>query len=336
MGQSGTGPFGAGQSGAGGRDDASAHTLVVHREDGGGYMGGREPFLQRWLFSPRLLVVVLVLVLGAGFGFGGWWLTAGRYAQVPTVAGDSVAQATGILTSDGFALKPDTQVHSNSVQKGTVLGTSPSGRASRGTAVSILVSAGPFTSVVPKVANETLAAAQAALQRVHLGITTQQVGSSSPVGTVLGTNPPAGTSWPQTKPVTILIATSLPLPNFVGQDVQVAQQWASQHGVSLVQQADNNSQQAAGIVTGQQPAANSTFQQGATITVDVSSGPQLVNVPDVTGETVAQATQQLQQAGFKVQVQGPPYRGTVWGYSPVTPQPAGSTITLNLNALSFP
>ncbi len=341
-GQFGTGQFGTGQSGrgafgGGGRDDAASHTLVVHREDGGRYLSRREPFLQRWLFSPRLAIIVLVLALGAGFGFGGWWLTAGRYGQVPTVAGDSVTAATAALTAGGFTVKQQTPVHSNTVPKGTVVGTRPAGRTSKGTPIAILVSDGPFSSVVPKVANDTLAAAKAALQRVDLVPTTQNVASTLPVGTVIGTNPAAGTSWPQTKTVAILVAVSLPLPNFVGQDVQVAQQWASQHGASLVQQPDNNSQLAAGIVTEQQPAPNSTFQPGATITVNVSSGPQLVNVPDVTGENVSQATQQLQQAGFKVQVQGPPYQGTVWGYSPVTPQPAGSTISLNVNAFgAFP
>src|SRR6266702_1080225 len=37
----------------------NSHTLVVHREDGGRYRGGREPFLGRWLFSPRLIIVVV-------------------------------------------------------------------------------------------------------------------------------------------------------------------------------------------------------------------------------------------------------------------------------------
>jgi serine/threonine protein kinase/beta-lactam-binding protein with PASTA domain len=338
-GQFGTGQFGTGQFRTGGRDDAGSHTLIVNRDDGGRYPGVREPFLQRWLFSPRLLIVVLILTLGAGFGFGGWWLTAGRYAQVPTVAGDSVKLATAALTTDGFTVKKSEQVHSNTVPKGTALGTTPSGRVSKGTAVSILVSAGPFTSVVPKVADDTLAAAQAALQRVHLSTTTQKVASNSPVGTVIGTNPPAGTSWPQTKPVTILIATSQPLPNFVGQNVQAAQAWGAENGVTIQVQTDTTSQEAQGTVTQQQPAAGSAFSRGETVIVFVSQGPQLVNVPDVTGETVTQATQQLQQAGFKVQVQGPPFRGTVWGYSPVTPQPAGSTITLNVNAtgtFSFP
>jgi eukaryotic-like serine/threonine-protein kinase len=311
-------------------DDVGSHTLVVHREDGGRYLSDREPFLQRWLFSPRLVIVLLVLLLGAGFAFGGWYLTAGRYAQVPTLTGYSVSQATTALTADGFTVKQQAPVHSNTVPKGTVVGTSPAGRAAKGTPIALLVSDGPFTSIVPKVANDTLAAAQAALQRVHLVPTTQNVASTSPVGTVLGTNPGAGTNWPQTKTVAILVAVSLPLPNFVGQDVQVAQQWASQHGVSLVQQADNNSQQAAGIVTGQQPAANATFQQGSTITVEVSSGPQEVNVPSPIGMSVEQATQTLQAAGFQVQTHRYGFNNKVFDFSPVGQAPRGSTITLDV------
>ncbi len=42
-------------------------------------------------------------------------------------------------------------MHSNTVAQGTVVGTSPSGRVAKGSAVTILVSSGPFTSVVPSV-----------------------------------------------------------------------------------------------------------------------------------------------------------------------------------------
>ena len=129
-GQFGTGQFGTGQFGTGARDDVSSHTLVVHREDGGRYLDSREPFLQRWLFSPRLLIIALILVLGVGLGIGGWWLTTGRYGQLPAVAGDSVAAATAALTTDGFIVQRDAQVHSNTVPKGAVIGTSPAGRVS--------------------------------------------------------------------------------------------------------------------------------------------------------------------------------------------------------------
>jgi beta-lactam-binding protein with PASTA domain/predicted Ser/Thr protein kinase len=326
----GTGLIGTGQFGTGARDDVSSHTLVVHREDGGRYLDNREPFLQRWLFSPRLLIIALILVLGVGLGIGGWWLTSGRYGQVPAVAGDSVAAATAALTTDGFIVQRNTQVHSNTVPKGSVIGTSPAGRVSKGTHIALLVSSGPFTSLVPNLQNDSVAAAQAALQRLHLASTIEKVGSNAPVGTVTGTNPVAGTSWPQTKPVAIQVSSGPPLPNFVGENVQTAQQWAQDHGVTLNQQQDTNSQQQAGIVTGQQPAAGATFTQGETVTVNVSTGPQEVNVPSPIGMSVQQATQLLQQAGFQVQVNNYGPLGKVFDYSPVGQAPRGSTIVLDV------
>jgi beta-lactam-binding protein with PASTA domain/tRNA A-37 threonylcarbamoyl transferase component Bud32 len=330
VGQFGVGQFGVGQFGMGARDDLSSHTLVVQREDGGRYLGGREPFLQRWLFSPRLLIIALILVLGVGLGVGGWWLTTGRYAQVPVVAGDSVSIATAALTVDGFTVSKDAQVHSNTVKKGTVIDTSPAGRVSKGTHIALVVSSGPFTSVVPDVQNDSLAAAVAALQRLHLASTIAKVGSNSPIGTVTGTNPVAGTSWPQTETVAIQVSDGPPLPDFIGENVQVAQQWAQQNGVTLNQQPDNNSQQPTGIVTGQQPAAGAAFEQGQTITVNVSTGPQEVAVPPPAGRGPPQATQLLQQAGFQVQVNTYGPFDKVFDYSPTGQAPRGSTITLDV------
>jgi beta-lactam-binding protein with PASTA domain len=333
---SGTGGFGSMGFGAGasGGDGLSSRTLVVHREQAGRYQGGREPFLQRWLFSPRLAIVALILALGIGLGLGGWWLTSGRYASVPVVTGDSVTQATAVLTADGFTIARVAPVHSNDVQRGTVVGTSPSGRASKGSAVTILVSSGPFTSVVPTVHGDKLAAAQAALQHVHLVPVVQKVGSESPVGTVLGTKPAAGTSWPQTKPVTILVAGGPLVPDFVGQVQQVAQQWASAHGANLQTQQDQNSQQQAGTITGQEPAPGSLYQQGETVVVNISTGPAEINVPDVIGMSLQQATQTLQAAGFQAQVQSFGFGGNpgdkVWDYSPVGQAPRGSTILLDV------
>jgi beta-lactam-binding protein with PASTA domain len=326
--------FGTGPYGPGGQDGLSSRTLVVQREESRRYLGGREPFLQRWLFSPRLAVVALIVALGLGLGLGGWWLTAGRYASIPYVASDSVTQATAVLTADGFTIARVSRVHSNDVQQGSVVGTSPSGRAAKGSAVTILVSSGPFTSVVPKVQGDKLTAAQAALQRAHLSFTVSRVGANAAVGTVLGTRPAAGTTWPQTKPVTILVAGGPAVPNFVGESLEVAQQWASAHNVNLQQQQDQNSQQQPGTITGQEPAAGSLYQQGETVVVNVSSGPAEISVPYVIGMTVQQATQVLEAAGFNVQVQsyglGDNGGRRVWDYSPVGQAPRGSTILLDV------
>jgi serine/threonine-protein kinase len=330
----GTGPSGVWSSGRLDQDGVSSRTLVVHREESGRYAGVHEPFLQRWLFSPRLVIVALVLALGIGLGLGGWWLTSGRYASIPVVTNDSVTQATAVLTADGFRIAKVSSAHSNGIAQGSVVGTSPSGRAAKGSAVTILVSSGPFTSVVPTVRGDKLPAAQAALQRVHLTYTVVRVGSDAAVGTVLGTKPSAGTSWPQTKPVTIRVAGGPAVPNFVGQSPQVAQQWASAHGANLQQQQDQNSQQPQGTITGQEPGAGSLYQPGETVVVNVSTGPAEVNVPDVIGMSVQDATQQLQAAGFQAQVQsfGLPSdpNAKVWDYSPVGQAPRGSTILLDV------
>ena len=329
----GMGQLGTGQFHGDGRD---SHTLVVDREDGDRYhghggrdYGGREPFLGRWLFSPRLLIIVVIVALGVGLGLGGWWLTSGRFVQVPSVSGDSLTQATAILTADGFTTKRS-RVHSNAVATGSVTGTSPAGRVSKGSTITILVSSGPFTSVVPKVQNDTLTAAKAALQRVHLSSIPQQVGSDAPVGTVIGTTPPAGTTWPQTKTVTILVAACPQLPDFFGMNFQTAQQWANQHGVTLQRQQDNNSQQPQGTITGQEPAARTLVRPGQTVTVDVSTGPQIVNIPYVIGDSVAQATQALHAAGLQVQVNTYGPFDKVFDYSPELQAPRNSTVTLDV------
>jgi beta-lactam-binding protein with PASTA domain/tRNA A-37 threonylcarbamoyl transferase component Bud32 len=328
----------------GGRTDS--HTLVVDREDAvryadggrhqggryrGGYHGGREPFLGRWLFGPRLIIVALVIVLGVGLGLGGWWLTTGRFAEVPAVSGVSVSQATAVLTADGFAVRAaQRQVHSNTLAEGTVVGTSPAGRVSKGTAVTLLVSSGPFTSAVPLVKGDKQNDAQAALRRAHLTFTIDNVSSTAPVGTVTGTNPPAGTTWPQTRPVTIMVAAGLPLPKFTGMDIHAAQQLAGQDKVTLQQQPDGNSQQPQGVITGQQPTAGGLIQPGETVVVQVSTGPQLVPVPDPIGKSVQVATQMLQSAGFQVKVNRYGFFNTVFDFSPVVQAPRGSTITLDV------
>ena len=307
-----------------------SHTLVVDREGGGRHHGGREPFLGRWLFGPRLLILVLIVALGLGIGIGGWWLFSGRFTDVPGVAGVTVGQATAVLTADGFTVRQGARVHSNTVAKGRVIGTSPAGRVAKGATITLVVADGPFTSVVPTVRGKTQAAAQSALQHVHLVATVQKVGSSAPLGTVIGTSPPAGTTWPQTKTVTILVSSGPPLPNFTGMSFDAAQQVAGQYNVNLKQQPDGNSQQPAGVITSQKPAAGATYRPGQTVVVRVSTGPQLVPVPSPIGMTVEQATQVLQAAGFQVKVNRYFLGNKVFDFSPVGQAPRGSTITLDV------
>ncbi len=85
----GTGRSTAGHDGGSGRGGFSA--LLRGGDDGrrarvGTHRGAgeREPFLQRWLFSSRLVYVLVAALVLIGLGGGGWWLTSGRYTSVPS------------------------------------------------------------------------------------------------------------------------------------------------------------------------------------------------------------------------------------------------------------
>ncbi len=306
------------------------HTLIVRQDDR--YAGGRESFLGRWLFSRRLIVIIVALAIVLGAGLGGWWLTSGRYATVPSVANDTVSQATGVLTSQGFQVAGAQESQpSNSVPKGMVLGTAPSGRTSKGAKIVLIVSSGPFTSKVPAVTGETQATAQSDMRKAHLSTVIQLVGSSQPKGTVISTSPKAGTVWQQTKPVTLKVAGGPPLPNFVNEQFQQAQQQAAQDGITL--QASGN-QSDPGQITGQNQAPGSIMHRGEIVTVSVQANN--VTIPYVIGFSVSEAKRILTGQGFKVQLSGNfgiDNFGSVWNESPDPGEqvPMGSTITLDVN-----
>ena len=100
--------------------------------------------------------------------------------------------------------------------------------------------------------------------------------------------------------------------------------------MNLQQQTDTNSQQPQGTITSQQPAAGATFQPGQTVVVKVSNGPAIVAVPNPDGLSVQQATQELQAAGFQVQVNTYGPFDKVFDFSPANQAPRGSTIVLDV------
>jgi eukaryotic-like serine/threonine-protein kinase len=315
-------PDGAGTNGAFGQN----HTLVVHRDQGGG--GGGGSFLGRWLFGPRLALVALLAVLAVLAGYGAWYVTGGRDASIPVVAGDTPQTATSILEAAGFQVLTGSEP-SNSFQQGQVAGTSPTGQAPKGSKVVLLVSTGPFKSTIPDVKGDTKNAALAALSAVHLTATTQLVGSSLPIGTVVGTTPKAGTSWPQTQPVTLLIAGGKALPNFKGMTQDQARAIAQQEGLQLQFNQDQNGTAAQGTIESQSPAAGSVMTPNENVTLTVSAGGQMVPLPDVITDNVQSARAILESAGFHVVVNGPDFLATVWNEDPSSGQaPFGSTVTI--------
>jgi beta-lactam-binding protein with PASTA domain/predicted Ser/Thr protein kinase len=299
-----------------------------------------EPLLQRWLFSRRFVYLILAVAVVVIVGLITWWVTDGQYVTVPSVRAMAASTARAELENLGFGVKAGPARHDKVIARGDVIATDPAigTSAKRGAVVTMIVSSGPVMISVPQVTGLSQAAAQAALRKAGLtpGAVTQTASDTIGAGIVVSTDPVAGTSWPQTKPVAIAVSAGPPLPDFVGQQFQDAQGQAQSGGYQLQQEPDASSTQPQGTITSQSPAPGTPITPGEVVIVHVSNGPPEVPVPDVTGDNVHQATRILEQAGFQVAVNSGVFSGnTVSSESPSGQAPQGSTITLSLN-FSFP
>jgi len=325
---------------------ATNKTLIVSTEGApygttapGGYPAAREPRLQQLLFSRRLAYIAAGLAVVLVFGLLVWWLFEGRYTIVPQVTGVPVATAQADLRDAGLTPGTTTTVLDNSVAKGLVIRTTPANgsRMARGGNVDLIVSAGPHMIAMPQVTGQTLTGAQAAIK--HAGLVPGKVktvtSTTIAAGIVISTNPNAGTSWPQPKPVTIVLSAGPPLPNFVGQDKGVAEAWAAADGVKLNEVTAAHSDQPAGMVVKQSTPPGSAFTNGEVITIVISPGPPMVSIPNLDGQRVPKATSILRRLGFVVQINQVGPFNVVFDYNPQGQAPKGSTITLTTGLPHF-
>jgi eukaryotic-like serine/threonine-protein kinase len=293
--------------------------------------GYREPFLQRWLFSKRI-IIVLAIVLVAGLG---WWLASGRYVSVPSVTRMAVSTARGELASADLSVVIGKGQHSGTVPKGDVISISPraGSRLPHGGKVTLIPSLGPVMISMPNVTGQPVAQAEHALKVAGLSefkVTSEPSPTIQP-GLVVATTPVAYTSWPQNRPVQLVVSSGPPLVSFVGEQLSQAQGQAQQLGISLDPTMVANSTQAANTILSQTPAAGTPITAGEVVIVKVSQGPPNVAVPNVQGMNYHQAVRALTAAGFTVTIQGGGFGGnTVTSYSPTGQAPQGSAITIVL------
>jgi serine/threonine-protein kinase len=316
------------------------HTLIVSGgADGNPYGPPQppgyalpEPRLQRLLFSRRLGYVAAAVAVVLVVGVAAWWLTSGRYTNVPKVTSMTVAAASAELRGAGFTVTTGTAQLDNQVDKGQVIRSVPAAgqRVGKGSHITLIPSAGPHRRPMPQVTGLTLQAAQAAVRQAGLtpGAVTKVTSSTIAADIVVSTTPAAGARWPQPQPVRLVVSVGPPVPDFVGQPQEVAQGWALANGVSLNVVTATKSDTPAGTITRQSLPPGSAFTRGQVITITISPGPPMVAVPNVDGMSVDQATQTLEKLGFSVNVNQVGPVDNVFHHSPSDQAPKGSTITL--------
>jgi beta-lactam-binding protein with PASTA domain len=99
--------------------------------------------------------------------------------------------------------------------------------------------------------------------------------------------------------VSVTTPERVPVPKVVGATISVATQRLHNEGFE-VEPVRDNSAQPRNTVIGQKPGAGATADDGSTVTITVSDGPAIDDVPDVEGLTRADARRQLKDAGFRI------------------------------------
>jgi serine/threonine-protein kinase len=100
--------------------------------------------------------------------------------------------------------------------------------------------------------------------------------------------------------VSVLAPSRVQVPNVVNSSISVAQQRLRNEGFEVVPVRDN-SDRPRNTVIGQDPEGETTADEGSRVTITVSDGPAITEVPHVVGETRAEANRVLREAGFHVE-----------------------------------
>ena len=275
----------------------------------GRYYEYDEPARRRpiWPWLLGVLLVALALV-------GGWFawqevqsqLSAAKPVAVPDVVGSVERLAVQQIQEAG--LKELVERTDNAdVPVGQVFAQDPQpgDRTERGNFVTITVSTGPKKVIVPNVVGRDRD--QAVSELTAAGLKTNPVGINSlePVDTVLATAPKSGTEVLEGTTVRINYSKGpkpITVPNVVGMPFESAESTLQGAGFAVSREDVDSADQPEGVVVGQTPAAGTQQGKGSAVTLQVSKGPQSSQVPDVTSLTEADATAQLTQSGFEVQV----------------------------------
>ena len=289
--------------------------------------------------ARRSLFILAALILGGLF----WYLSIGPGAgvSVPSLVGLSSQDAQASVTKVGLKLVIGSQTFSEDIPADRVISSKPAGggRISDGGTVTVEVSKGPERYVVPALASLSVAEATSLLTPIHLTLDSQnQVFSDTiPSGYIISTKPIAGAKVPRDTQIIATVSKGIapvPLASYVGKSSDQALTELTAAGLKPVSKMAYSDTVAAGIVISQSPKGGGNVGKGTVVKLVVSQGPKTIVVPNVVGQTSAEASKAIEDAGFtfiinKLSTRG---NGRVVGQTPVagTRARAGSMVILDV------
>jgi beta-lactam-binding protein with PASTA domain len=266
--------------------------------------------------------------------------------ELPNVEGMALSAAR--LELRGLGARIRVSPATSEKPAGTVLSQEPQPgtEVERGDVVAVVVARGAspthqaggvdVPSVVGLGAGDAVVAIRDAglVPKVHL------VASSETPGRVLRQSPADTAQVPKGSAIRLDVSRARPvaakveMPDVVGTSAADARQQLRGLGLSVVVTGVASDEEA-GTVLRQSPRAGSEVREHARVTLTVSTGPQKIDIPDVTGLDEDSARQQLEGAGFQVEVTDetttdPAQDGLVLSTSPAAASaaPKGSIVTI--------
>jgi serine/threonine-protein kinase len=275
--------------------------------------GGARTTERRW---PRRLAIVLTsLAIVALAGFGVW-----RFARpshdVPELVGLTSDEVAPLVEGNGWDVERIVERRDDS-EAGVVVSQRPGpGESLReGETLEVTVSLGNELVEVPQnLSNVSLADAEARLADAGLVVGQQrrkfaELLNADVVMAVAGRS----RELPRGSAVDLVVSAG-PRPRTVpgglaGMSYEQAERAVDEAELTPVRAEGYSDTVAAGVVIGTDPAAETSVPRDSEVRIIVSLGPEQVEVPDVSGQSVADATSELEAAGFEVQgVSGSPNR----------------------------
>ncbi|MFC5996141.1 Stk1 family PASTA domain-containing Ser/Thr kinase [Pseudonocardia hispaniensis] len=148
---------------------------------------------------------------------------------VPQLKGSTVSDAQRTLTSHGLQLGEQSEAETaDSSLIGRIISTTPGPGeiAPGGSAVAVVIGKQQTTVPVPDVTGQDESSAKDTLQQAGFDVKVSEVDGSGEAGTVVGTNPAAGTQAPKGSTVTLQVSkgnrNSQPVPSVIGLKAQDA------------------------------------------------------------------------------------------------------------------
>ena len=238
---------------------------------------------------PWILIALLLAILVTGAAV--WFLSRASTKPVPAVLGLRIDNAVTRLQGDGFKVQISRQ--SSAKPPAIVIGQNPAAatKADSGSTVHLVASRGPSSSTVLNAVGLPQSDARSKLVQAGFAVTTAQVFSDQPTGTVVAQDPAAGEHVSPGAKVRLNVSKGsggADVPNEVGNSMDQAQSDLVAQGFkpAVTRVA---SDQPIDTVVAQSPSGGKA-RKGATVRLNVSEGPQTATTIETTTTTVPAST----------------------------------------------